>query len=506
MTPMNTIVSGRWNSKLLDLAAVGLIAAGVLGLLVVVLRWLWTFTVDDAYITFRYAENLATGVGLTFNRLLPHAEGYTSVLWTVLMAIPHLFGWPVVLTAKCVGVAFTLITVATIPAAVILAGKSEPASRSAKVAGATIAACLYLSFPFCGIHAVSGMETALAAFLYALVVLLQSYRKGWATPFACFLLGLTRPEANIFCVLTLGTMLFAQGGSDRGKFVIRCLAFYVVPGAAYLVWRWNYYGLLFPLPFYIKSGHFGLEGLEPAKWFAATLAVGFTLPLLLALAFAPRMAVSRLVPILGVSAYLLTVNHVMGYGIRYFYTLVPALSVLGGIGIVRFLSVLPPAVVERTRAVVLAMMASALVAGFFAARTDVAEHLGYAQGLERAHVLLGRTLAAVPWQVKDPVLVIGDAGAVPYFSRMTTVDLLGLNDPFVATHFHEDRSNYVLSRRPAVVAVISTRADSFVAPVTDRADGPLAFYDKLRKPFYDTLRKNGWDQEAVFAFAKTYYL
>ena len=40
---------------------------------------------DDAYITFRYARNLADGLGLNFN---PGevVEGYTNFLWVVLMA------------------------------------------------------------------------------------------------------------------------------------------------------------------------------------------------------------------------------------------------------------------------------------------------------------------------------------------------------------------------------------------------------------------------------------
>ena len=53
---------------------------------------LWTYTVDDSFITFRYAENLVRGWGLTFNHAPPRAEGYTSILWTLLMAVPHVLG------------------------------------------------------------------------------------------------------------------------------------------------------------------------------------------------------------------------------------------------------------------------------------------------------------------------------------------------------------------------------------------------------------------------------
>ena len=44
-------------------------------------------TLDDAYITFRYARHLAEGYGLgAWNRTGEHVEGYSSLLWTLLLA------------------------------------------------------------------------------------------------------------------------------------------------------------------------------------------------------------------------------------------------------------------------------------------------------------------------------------------------------------------------------------------------------------------------------------
>src|SRR5690606_9328035 len=45
------------------------------------LRWIG----DDAFISFRYARNLAEGEGLVFNQGA-RVEGYTNFLWTVLLA------------------------------------------------------------------------------------------------------------------------------------------------------------------------------------------------------------------------------------------------------------------------------------------------------------------------------------------------------------------------------------------------------------------------------------
>ena len=44
----------------------------------------WPFKVDDAYTSFVYARNLATGTGLTYNGM--PVEGYSNFLWTVLIS------------------------------------------------------------------------------------------------------------------------------------------------------------------------------------------------------------------------------------------------------------------------------------------------------------------------------------------------------------------------------------------------------------------------------------
>ncbi|MFT4621594.1 MAG: arabinofuranosyltransferase [Myxococcota bacterium] len=55
---------------------------------------LW-FLCDDAYITFRYAKNLARGYGVTFNTDAPPVEGYSNFLWMVICAVLEADLWPV---------------------------------------------------------------------------------------------------------------------------------------------------------------------------------------------------------------------------------------------------------------------------------------------------------------------------------------------------------------------------------------------------------------------------
>ncbi|MBN97985.1 MAG: hypothetical protein CME16_01875, partial [Gemmatimonadetes bacterium] len=59
-----------------------LLGAVCLGYLLHVLHY--NFIADDAFITLRYAQNLASGDGLVFN-LGERVEGFTSPLWTLLL-------------------------------------------------------------------------------------------------------------------------------------------------------------------------------------------------------------------------------------------------------------------------------------------------------------------------------------------------------------------------------------------------------------------------------------
>ena len=44
------------------------------------------------------------------------------------------------------------------------------------------------------------------------------------------------------------------------RFLLRALFLYILPGLAYFLWRWSYFGVLLPLPFYVKTGGSGLPG------------------------------------------------------------------------------------------------------------------------------------------------------------------------------------------------------------------------------------------------------
>lgn len=73
------------------------------------LAWANRFVQDDAFISFRYARNLAEGNGLVWN-LGERVEGYTNFLWTVAMAIPYYLNCDPVSFSFFVGMFFFALT------------------------------------------------------------------------------------------------------------------------------------------------------------------------------------------------------------------------------------------------------------------------------------------------------------------------------------------------------------------------------------------------------------
>ena len=65
-----TTHSPLWTRLLL----LGLVLAAIIR------AWHDRWTCDDAFVSFRYAENLINGYGLVFNPGEPPVEGYTNIL------------------------------------------------------------------------------------------------------------------------------------------------------------------------------------------------------------------------------------------------------------------------------------------------------------------------------------------------------------------------------------------------------------------------------------------
>jgi hypothetical protein len=199
--------------------------AGLITPLVIALANMWRlkeFTVDDSYISYRYANNLARGLGLVYNTG-ERIEGYTNFLWTVLLAAGARIGVAPPSMAKVLGFACGL-------AAVALSFHIESRLRELKTLPALSPYLLATTTAFMG-YSVFGLETPLfvALVLGGIALMMHEEREpdpsgGWSarvpwSGVAFGLAGLTRPEAPMFLGLMMlflhGKRLLPVGGGER---------------------------------------------------------------------------------------------------------------------------------------------------------------------------------------------------------------------------------------------------------------------------------------------------
>jgi hypothetical protein len=175
-------------------------------------------TIDDAYITFRYARNLLTGEGFVYNPG-QRVQGTTTPLYTLLMAAEK---W-VLRGTDLPTLALVTNALADAASVVVLARLGRWAL---KAPGLGIAAgLLWALSPMSVTFAIGGMETSVYVLL--LLLALASYAGGRSGRSALFsaLATLTRPDALLLVVPLFGHMVWerytgrrsAKGGDARRK-------------------------------------------------------------------------------------------------------------------------------------------------------------------------------------------------------------------------------------------------------------------------------------------------
>jgi hypothetical protein len=346
---------------------------------------------DDAFISFRYAQNLVAGRGLVYN-IGERVEGFTNFLWTVLAALALALGGEIVALTYAAGVVLALaLILATYAAARRLVG--APWALAAALFVATSQSLLIYTARG------GGLETG----LFALLALLgaeaylraseggqrgagrrmrvkvgaipsdgawrSAFNAQWALVGLVFALAtLTRPEGALLLALTALHFMITRGRGQRADGragfhpssliphpsslipLLPALLVYGLIVAPLFAWRLSYYGDLLPNTFYVKTGGgplVWLRGLE----YAGSFALAFGPPLLCALlTIRPLRAlpgssswISYLALICGVfTLYIIAVGGDHFPGHRFLVPLVPLLAILAAEGLRRmYTGILP---------------------------------------------------------------------------------------------------------------------------------------------------------------------
>jgi arabinofuranosyltransferase len=424
--------------------------------------------IDDAFITFRYADNLAHARGFVYN-VGEHVEGTSTFLETLILAGLRVFGADMLDASRVIGVASF---------AVLIVGTFELVRSVVPSYGRILglgAAAMVASSMSLALYAVAGLETTFFAGLVLLGVYLhlRAARSPDHAPRAWSLLlgavAITRPEGIGYFVLLWTCAVGRDLVTTRNLRVVARRAavsagWFALVYLPVLAFRGVYFHTLVPNTITAKANIFAVlkgKSLSDIAKFVANGAGGHHF--------------SDYAAMLGVGAYLVPLGF-LRRSLRYptlvvlatavgawvvdalddgdwmpgWRLLTPAVAPLAiaiafGIGALAFR---PDQRVLRTHApsvLVVLLVFGGAASRLYPGTWDVSPTDAYIYWL-------GRTLR--PLSREDDLLATDMGGIVPYFSGMRTIDMNGLCDRTIALHGKPlgamgkiDRA-YVIGRRP----------------------------------------------------------
>jgi hypothetical protein len=417
--------------------------AVVLALLVVALStvaWYARFVLDDAFISFRYAANLVRGDGLVFN-LGERVEGYSNFLWTLILGVPIALGIDPVAACYAIGPLLAALALWLIAdSAFLLTG-----SRALGL----LAVILTGTSPSFAHFATGGLETmlgvALQMGLVRLAVGAHHHRSaGAGSAAAASLLAalslMTRIDSALLVTACLGVIAYVALGNGEGA-RRKWLALGLLLGPAallvgvWLAWKYAYYGALLPNTYRAKLGA-GSAWAAGFVYLDAFFTSTFLLPFLFLVAASLRRTT---LPVAALSAavaiYLISVAGAGG-DFMEFRLLVPILPIL--------MLLIVWAIFRRG---IPAEIQVALLALLLAGSLHHALTFRYAKGTESVPSLrrletdpawdwvgIGKELGRLFGSASDLSIATSACGAIPYYSGLRTVDMLGLTDAWVAAN------------------------------------------------------------------------
>jgi arabinofuranosyltransferase len=428
--------------------------------------WYFSFFYhDDSFIGLRYVHNLLLGNGLVWNPS-EEVEGYSNFLFLGFISAFGRLGADLEIVSQSIGMAAYLCLVFLIAAFAMREWKRNELGYS------QVLLCIMLTSTACPllIWSLGGLETTLFAFFMLLSVILfleiTDEQKGKCSlaGIAVALASMTRPEGVLLLLVCIGFLAYQSTLGKRKLIHILALVggfcFLYVP---YWVWRFTFYGEIFPNTYYVKGQFEWHKLLTGIRYVAEYCGVPpFLLPLavfwlIVALIKERRTSDKLLYLTLVVASYLAWIIYVGGDHMLGFRFLAPVIPI-GALWLaysVKACSMLREELNSKFIAVAVAALAilQFWVPQFYQCdKMDPAAFVG---------AIVGKYICKA-WP-SGSLVALNTAGSTPYFAPENTyIDMLGLNDRHIARRQIEQRvlpwqlvpghekgdGSYVLERNP----------------------------------------------------------
>lgn len=408
----------------------------------------WGFFQDDSYVILRYAHNLLEGNGLTFNPS-EAVEGYTELLWTLLVAAGLAAHLPAIGLMKVLSMIFAVLALITLwLCARLQIGKP--------ILNAVPSLFLAVNPSFV-LWSQGGLGTTLFAFLilthfYGLLRYFASPTRSnlCITSLSMMLAIFSRPEAVIYLGISAMTLLIKAHRNRRWLDVGIFLGASLTALIALYAFRLSYYSDFYPNTYYAKVSNNPMQWVHGAmEFYKGVVQVDFNFIFLLiplCLLFRRRLSlgtvwllaaiVMHTIYYIRIGTDLLPMNRL--YHPTYAFLYLAFADVLASVS-AHFQQGVTPIkrnMIAGSLSLICAAYASVLILSLLA----IAPYRGVLTCLENAHGTIGRWLE-LHANPGDKVAVT-DVGATSYYAKnLYILDLLGLTDRTVAHALHDTGYN-----------------------------------------------------------------
>lgn len=218
---------------------------------------------DDAFISFRYVKNFIQGNGLVYN-IGEKVEGYTNFLWVIILSLFAKTGFDIVNAAKGLGIILGILNILCIfRISTLLSTKPSLFSFLPALLVATCA-------PF-AVWITGGLETHLFTFLILSACLYDfkhTFKKSTISSILFALAVLTRPDGIIIFAASMfvKTLYWMVTKDDVVKNTVKSFTAFSIIFVPYFLWRYFYFGYLFPNTYYVRAIHNSFTYMRGVKY------------------------------------------------------------------------------------------------------------------------------------------------------------------------------------------------------------------------------------------------
>ncbi|GAB4325254.1 MAG: hypothetical protein Kow0074_18810 [Candidatus Zixiibacteriota bacterium] len=418
----------------------------MLALFAVQAALLYPFGIDDVGISYRYAQHLADGKGLTWNPGGEPVEGYSNLLWVLILSGGKMIGFEIEPLSKALGVVLAALNLILI---ILLCRRLWSQSRWWWLPPVVVA----LS-PEWIAWSVSGLEIAI--FGTFLLVGLQGLcatgdRRFWLLSLSVAGLAMTRPEGAV-----LGFVLLAAGyWHERKERRSVSLSDYVLPlvvlaiiSLGLVAFRLSYYGYPFPNTVVAKFDP-SMPSAGQIGWWLV-----YTLPFIAAIILLRRSEAGLRYPFVLWTGVVLAVVQVL-----IVLPVVPVMHFLHRyqIAFLPLLALSAPALVgivfrngPRLALVAMVVMAVWSMQGW----PSVWDRMQGEIYMRTQQMCIVERLLRLPG---NPTVGLQDAGRIPFKTDLPALDAWGLCDVEIAREGFTPET--ILQRRPAVYVMSASNWD-----------------------------------------------